>query len=450
VRVGRRSDNSQLILIESLGDRVNKKGFFVTSALVLASILSAQERGGKYWIYFRDKAASVHSLLKTQDVTAVALSNGLSGRALARRAKVLSVNKLFTDEDLPVSDDYMRQLRERGISIENRSRWFNAVTAYLSPDQLTAVQRLSFVDKAEPVRTFKRKDLPLSESLLLKYTSPSIDSLHSYGPSYNQLKQINVIDVHNLRITGRGILVGMLDTGFRWRTHEAMKNMQVINEYDFIQKDNVTANESGKNPVDNTNQDAHGTLTMSVAGGYKEGVLVSPAFGASFILAKTEYVPTETNVEEDNWVAGIEWEESYGVDVVSSSLSYNEFDAGQKSYTYQDMNGRTATTTKAAVLAMRRGVVVVSANGNEGLSSWHYLTSPADADSIISVGAVNEAGKIAGFSSVGPTSDSRIKPDVVAQGVSTFPGNVSFNTSRCRFRCTRSFGTSGIDTGSGS
>jgi len=100
--------------------------------------------------------------------------------------------------------------------------------------------------------------------------------------------------------------------------------MAVIKEYDFIQKDTITADEDGKTPVDEPGQDSHGTLTLSVVGGYKEGTLVSPAFGAQFILAKTEYVPTESRVEEDNWAAGIEWEESYGVDVVSSSLGYSE------------------------------------------------------------------------------------------------------------------------------
>ncbi len=173
--------------------------------------------------------------------------------------------------------------------------------------------------------------------------------------------------------------------------------------------------------INNPSQDSHGTGTMSLVGAYKEGQLVSPAYNASFILGKTEYVPTETHVEEDNWAAAIEWMENAGVDVVSSSLGYNTFDSGVN-YVWAngDMNGRTAIVSKAAVLAARRGVVVVNAMGNEYQTSPPSITAPADADSIISVGAVTASGFLAGFSSNGPTSDGRMKPDVMAHGVGTY------------------------------
>jgi subtilisin family serine protease len=391
--------------------------------LFAASMVFALERPQKYWIYFRDKDERVlHALSKSASAAEISQASGISERALARRAKVLPPDRIISNEDLPVSQQYVDQLERTGISIINTSRWFNAVTAMVTNEQRQRISSLSFVERVEPVRIFIKKELPPSQIPFLdKSSTPTIQQLHDYGPSLTQVSQIKVVDVHNLRITGRGVLVGMLDSGFRWRIPEATKNMNVIGEYDFIQHDSVTANGSG----DASNQDSHGTLTLSTVGGYKEGQLVSPAFGASFILAKTEYVPTETNIEEDNWVAGIEWEEQNGVDVVSSSLGYSEFDAGQKSYTYADMNGRTATTSKAAVLAARRGVVVCSAMGNEGQSSWHYLTSPADADSILSVGAVSSSGVIASFSSVGPTSDGRTKPEIVAQGVSTYAATTS-------------------------
>ena len=397
----------------------------VAILLCCVPLLFSQEKTQKCWIYFRDKDERVlHTLSKSQSPADIGSAVGISPRALARRAKVLPASQIISSEDLPVSQQYIDLLTGLGISIVNTSRWFNAVTALLTPEQQTVASTLPFVDRVEAVRTFKRRDLPRPQvPLLERTTSPSVQSLHNYGPSFTQLDQIKVVDVHNLRITGRGILVGMLDDGFRWKVHESTRNMVVLKEYDFVQKDSVTSNEPEKAPSDVALQDEHGTITLSTIGGHFEGKLVGPAFGAHFILAKTEIYPTETNIEEDNWVAGIEWEEQNGVDVVSSSLGYSEFDAtdsngvAQHSYIYKDMNGHTATTSKAAVLAARRGVVVCSAMGNEGNSSWHYLTSPADADSILSVGAVNSAGTVASFSSVGPTYDGRTKPDVVADGV---------------------------------
>ncbi len=404
----------------------------------IASIVFPQEQSRKCWIYFHDKDETIlHTLGKNGTISEISRATGITERALKRRAKVLPPGQLVSPEDLPVSQSYIEQLTSIGIPIINTSRWFNAVTAMLTSDQWARIAKLPFVDHIELVRTFVRKKLPLQAMPLKKESSSQTQNLHDYGPSLAQVSQIDVVAVHNLRITGRGILIGMLDSGFRWRVTESEMNMDVIKEYDFIQHDSITANQVGPTPIDEPDQDQHGTLTLSLVGGYKEGELVSPAFESSFILAKTEYVPTETNIEEDNWVAGIEWEEQNGADVVSSSLGYSIFDSTdangvpQHSYTPSDMNGRTATTTKAAVIAARLGVVVCSAMGNEGETSWHIMTSPADADSIISVGAVSISGVYASFSSVGPTADGRTKPDVVADGVGDYcnpPPPLSYTT----------------------
>jgi len=388
-----------------------------------ASTLMSEEQPRKYWIYFRDKDETLlRGVVANGTMREIAQATGISERALKRRAKVLPPSQLVSAEDLPVSQSYIDQLSLNGISAVNTSRWFNAATAMLTNAQAVRAETLPFVDHVEPVRMLVRRKEEVPSPPLMKSFSTSSQNLHNYGPSLAQVTQIDVVRVHNLRITGRGVLVGMLDSGFRWRVPESEVNMDIIKEYDFVQHDSITANQNGDSP----DQDQHGTLTLSLVGGYKEGELVSPAFGSSFILAKTEYVPTETNIEEDNWVNGIEWEEQNGVDVVSSSLGYSQFDdtdaAGhlQHSYTPADMNGRTGITTIAAVLAARRGVVVCSAMGNEGGSSWGIMTTPADADSIISVGAVSISGTYAGFSSVGPTADGRTKPDVVADGVGAY------------------------------
>jgi len=207
----------------------------------------------------------------------------------------------------------------------------------------------------------------------------------------------------------------------------------VIAERDFINNDDTTANQPG----DPSDQDSHGTLTMSILGSYMPGKIIGPAFQSSFILAKTEYVPTETQIEEDWWAAGIEWMESNGVDVVSSSVGYNIFDGGSGySWDNGDFNGKTAVTTKAAARAARLGVVVVTAMGNEGNGNGikGTLLCPADADSILSIGAVTIPGTLAFFSSTGPTNDSRIKPDVVTPGVSIYsaqiPGPATYGYSQ--------------------
>ena len=217
----------------------------------------------------------------------------------------------------------------------------------------------------------------------------------------------------------------MLDTGYRWKTHEALRNIRVIAERDFIFNDDNTADEVNDPP----GQDSHGTSTLSTVGGFMPGQLIGPAYGASFILGKTEYVLTETQIEEDNWVAAIEWMESRGVDVVSSSLGYTTFDDGTGySYSRGDFNGRTAVTTKAAVAAARKGVVVVNSMGNGG-GVVGSIIAPADADSIISAGAVNLSGVRVSFSSIGPTNDGRIKPDLMAPGVGVYVASSSGSNS---------------------
>jgi hypothetical protein len=166
---------------------------------------------------------------------------------------------------------------------------------------------------------------------------------------------------------------------------------------------------------------------MSIVGSYMPGKVVGPAFNSDFILGKTEVALTEAQIEEDYWAAGIEWMESYGVDVVSSSLGYDIFDGGGGySWDQGDFNGRTAITTKAAARAARLGVVVVTAMGNEGNGNGirGTLLCPSDADSILSIGAITIPGTLAYFSSTGPTNDGRIKPDIVTPGVSIYSAQI--------------------------
>jgi serine protease AprX len=378
----------------------------------------------KYWIYFTDKETPA-VMLQKRTLNRREAAAYISENAIKRRMKVMPENRLIDEADLPVNERYIRQLGSYGIHPSNILRWFNAITAYLSADQVQEISHTPFIRSIVPVRTITRRMEPREAQLVIPpMRSQRTTSAINHGAAEAQLRAVNIIPVHQAGVTGRNIIIGILDTGFRWKSNPALMGINVLAEYDFIFKDSVTANESQDTP----DQDSHGTNTLSILGANLDGVYVGAAPEASFILAKTEDIRSETKVEEDNWAAAIEWMENLGVDVVSCSLGYSDFDPhgsnpGDYTWSNGDFNGRTTITAQAALLAARRGVVVVTCMGNEGNGDGvtGTLITPADADSIISVGAVRymmpDSGDLASFSSTGPTNDGRIKPDVVAPGV---------------------------------
>ena len=241
---------------------------------------------------------------------------------------------------------------------------------------------------------------------------------------------MRVPELHERGLHGEGIVVAVFDSGFPNLAHEAFASMTIVAERDFV---------NGRDSV-RESVDAHGTNTLSTLGGYSPGQLVGPAYAASFILAVTEDVRSETPVEEDNWAAAAEWAEALGADVISSSLGYLDFDLPHTSYTDRDMNGETAVTTRAAARAAERGIVVVSSAGNGGFDpTRNTLGAPADGVRVVSVGAVTRTGERTSFSSVGPTADGRIKPDVAAMGagvvVARHLGNLYGAASGTSFSC---------------
>ncbi len=374
------------------------------SAGLLRAMAETQAAGETLpvWVYFRDKGrqgeAGLHrALAEARHILRV--------RCERRRLKVRGASNLVDYEDLPVSRSYTERVRLLVSKVRAVSRWLNAVSVEVSPGQLPVLAGLDFVASLDLVRSFKRgEDLEFPQDDETK--APSSPS-PIYGGAYAQLNQINVLPLHQQGLSGRGVLVCMLDVGFH-KSHEAFRLAHLIAEWDFVFGDGDVE----QNPADrNDYSDSHGTATWSLLGGFRFGEMAGPAFGADFILAKTEDDRSETPVEEDYWVAGIEWGESLGADVVSSSLGYTDW------YQFKDMDGKTAVTTKAANRAASLGVVVVNAAGNERQNSWAHIIAPADGYDVISVGAVDSSNKIASFSSPGPTYDGRIKPEVCALGV---------------------------------
>jgi len=368
----------------------------------------------KHLIYFKDKGESDLRYFKKSEIESRLLKE-FSQKSIERRKKVLG-DKIFSYGDYPIYEPYIQQLKNLGIEPVNKLRWFNAISSYLTDEQLAVIKNLPFIEKIEKVKSFKlkRDNIELSSDQLSKLYS------NNYGPSYTQLQLSDIPDVHSKGITGGNVIIGLLDTGFRWKSHEAIENTEVVAEYDFIFRDTITANQ----PEDVPGQDVHGTMILSIVGGKKNGKLYGSAYNSKFILAKTEDIRSERRVEEDNYASALEWMEQLGVDVTSSSLGYSEFDDPNESYTYRDMNGRTTIVARAVDSAFVRGVVTVTAAGNEYNSNWKYIVSPADARYVLAVGAVNSDGLIASFSSRGPTSDGRIKPDVCAMGTSVYTVSV--------------------------
>jgi len=391
---------------------LSKNLFFAVFLFYLAGItgLSAQEPApGKYWVFFKDK--QVQSLTKSTELFEIAKSK-ISPRALKRRAKVRKGENLIDNRDLPVSRDYLNKLKGLGYKPAVITNWLNGASFLLAPSDIEKLRKLPFVKEIRPVGRAAKKPTPQDLKSLPIKLEKSANHNFDYGFSFTQNELINVPKVHDLGITGKGVWIGMLDTGFKHTDHEAFENLNVIAEFDFINNDDVAENEENQ---DVPGQHNHGTQTLSTVGGFREGKLIGSAFGASFLLAKTEILQNEIPAEEDNWVAGIEWLENQGVDIVSSSLGYLNF-PNQSFYSPADMDGNTAVTTKAADIAVNRGVVVVNSAGNEGNNSWRIIIAPADGDSVIAVGAVNSDSTLSGFSSVGPSADGRTKPDVVAMG----------------------------------
>lgn len=376
----------------------------------------------KYLIYFKDKGESQAKLFNKSEIEKD-LFNFYSSKSIERRKKI-STNEIFTYSDYPIYHAYKKSIEDLGIKIVNELPWFNSVSAYLDDRLLYQVLQLPFVLKVEKVKSLAfRSEFTLKSSGNYPYFTEKISrrTLLDYGNSFTQLNLSKIPVLHEKEITGRGVLIGLLDTGFRWRQHEALQNVNVIAERDFIFGDDTTANQFGDHP----SQDSHGTAILSIVGGKKEGKLYGASYESNFILGKTEDIRTEKRVEEDNYAAAIHWMEKYGVDVISSSLGYSEFDDIAESYSYKDMNGITTIVARAVDSAFARGVVMVTAAGNEFNTPWKYIISPADAKYVLACGAVNSTGNIASFSSRGPTSDGRIKPDVCAMGVGVYNASTS-------------------------
>ena len=389
------------------------KPFITAIVCILFSInTNAQSR---YIIKLKDKGTNPFSIANP--------SQYLSARALQRRIRY---NILIDSLDLPVTPRYIDSIRLAGtVTILNSSKWLNQVTIRTTDAVAIAkINSFPFVISATAVASrINEQELPVNKKLdaagtesisILNSTSSrenTAGDVFNYGASHGQVHLHQGEFLHNHGFKGEGMELAVLDAGFfrylTLPTFDSIRiNNQILNTYDFV------ANETSVNE-----DDSHGMNCLSTIAANLPGTFVGTAPKAIFCLYRTEDIASETRIEEHNVAAGYEKADSIGVDVCSVSLGYTTFDFASQNYTYANMNGNTTMSAIASDIAAKKGMLPVIAAGNEGSSSWHYISTPADADSVMAVGAVDTLRNVAAFSSFGPSSNGRIKPNVAATGL---------------------------------
>ena len=328
----------------------------------------------------------------------------LSPTARAMRAeRGIEIDSL----DYAVSPVYLDSVSHLGAKVLHTSRWMNGATVEASNEVIREIEKCAFVDTVYLTRV--DKDALGIPSVSLRKREAKDERLEMTSEEMGQLKQLNLLPLHQAGYKGKGIRIGVADGGFYHADSlESLPREQWIGYADFTDDKNDIFGSTGN----------HGALCLTAIVG-KSADYQGAATEAEYFLFRTEEHSTESPKEIDNWVAAIEMADSLGLHIVSTSLGYTTFDYEEMNFAYTDMDGKTSRGAQAAAIATRKGMLLVVAMGNDGNKAWHYLSTPADADSILSVGAVDVAGKIAGFSSYGPSADGRVKPEVCAVGAET-------------------------------
>ncbi|MBL7890878.1 MAG: S8 family serine peptidase [Bacteroidia bacterium] len=376
------------------------------SFCLLGQLATAQNSKTYYWITFKDKSGSAYSVDKPEAF--------LSKRAIDRRTKQ---HVSITEQDLPVNRSYVDQIKALGGIVAGTSKWFNAISvSNLDANDIQMIGALPFVKKVQKIEMQKRNELDakfkLEERSFTSSTNLSnkAGGVFNYGLAYLQSNQIGADCMHNNGYTGAGMVIAVLDAGFykadSLPAFDSLRtNGQILGCRDFVVGDTMVYEDY-----------PHGMNVLSCMGGYLPGSLVGTAPKSDYWLIRTEDAWSESLQEEIFWTIGAEFADSVGADIINSSLGYSVFDNTADNHTYADMDGNTTIITKAADIAASKGIFVTTSAGNAGGPPWYKITAPADADSVLTVGAVDSLGFITGFSSRGLTFDGRIKPDVVARG----------------------------------
>lgn len=380
---------------------MGKNKHFLWMGLFIGSLLGMSKAQNRYWIKFTDKTGTPHSITNP--------STFLSNKAIIRRTNAgISIH----NSDLPVNPTYIAQIENvPNVTVLYASKWLNGVVATITNTAaLNTISSFGFVSSSNKVNRVKKQERNLQ---LTPLPENPVNRTHTagfnYGSSLTQAQQLNLTCLHAAGFKGQGMTIAVLDNGFsNANLNPVFDSLRlqsgILGTYDFVNMESNVYNDG-----------AHGAMVFSTLAGNSPGNLIGTAPYAQYWLFTTEDDNSETISEEYNWIRGAEFADSVGADILTTSLGYFTFDGGLNNHIKADLNGRIAPMSIAANMAARKGMVVLNAAGNSG-GGITTIGVPADADSIIAVGAIDGNGNRAGFSSVGPSADGRIKPDLAAMG----------------------------------
>lgn len=371
-------------------------------------------------VFFKDKNGTAFSISRPLEF--------LTQKAIDRRTKQgISI----TEQDLPVNADYVSQIKNLGAIVPYSIKWFNAAIVKADEATFIEIENLSFVDKitkvaihSDPNRiarisaTCDTQNTDIEDEFCQEFDINKIadsndiedtEENFDYGNSLTQIQMLGVDRMHEQGYLGQGIHIAVLDGGFlKANTLSAFSHADIPFVYDVVG--------NGQNVYQGS---AHGTKVLSAMLSKADGEIIGTAPEATYYLFRTEDTRREFPIEEAFWAVGAEKADSLGVDIIQSSLGYSDFENPIYDYTREDLDGKTAMISQAAEFATQKGIVVVTSAGNSGNDAWQKISFPADAPSVLAVGAVDGDRQIGNFSSLGNSADGRVKPDVMAMGVGT-------------------------------
>ncbi|MFO8068102.1 MAG: S8 family serine peptidase [Bacteroidales bacterium] len=372
---------------------------------------------GYYWVSFTDKDNSPYDLANPEEF--------LSDESIQRRIKFgIGFNEL----DLPVTPSYITEISAFGTVLYS-SKWFNAVLMKITSNEnfaavfnLTFFQYIEFMKPLDITKDERTNKEQLSQLESRNFFAELSHYMHNYG-SYSlmqpfndygymedQIALLNGDKLNDEGFYGNGVLIALMDAGYTnvdelsafthlWDTGNIAGYLDLVDDYETV-----------------FDSHQHGTMVLSVMAANLPGQAKAAATEATYLLYRTEDAKTEYRIEECNWLKGVELADSAGAYIINSSLGYSVFDDDSQSYTYQDLDGLTTIAARAANIADDKGMLVFNSAGNYGNQSWMYIGTPADSFGAVAVGATDLSGELAGFSSIGPSADGRIKPELVAPG----------------------------------